>query len=308
MNNKPAYTISDQIALLKQRGMLFGNEALAYDLLKDISYYRLKGYWWDTQSDTQLHLFQPDTYFEDIIERYNFDRQLRKILFEGIEQIEIAVRTKLIYHLSLAYGGLWYLNPALFNPAIKIYDGISKTVHIWVLNELQKEFNRSQEIFIKDHQRRYPKQPADAWKILEVASMGTLSKLYKNLTVNLPEKGLIANEMGINSPHTFSGWLEAIAYIRNIIAHHSRLWSRTMIKRPSMQLNNPVGAWFIKPLKQGQLDKPFSTISCMVYLCGFLHTPQDFKSKIVNLIGSYPNVPVYKLGFFNQWQNEPLWK
>ena len=44
MNNKPAYTISDQIALLKQRGMLFRNETLAYDLLKDISYYRLKGY------------------------------------------------------------------------------------------------------------------------------------------------------------------------------------------------------------------------------------------------------------------------
>ena len=306
--NKPAYTITDQIALLKQRGMFFDNETLAYDLLKDISYYRLKGYWWDTQSDTQQHLFQPDTYFEDIIERYNFDRKLRQILFDGIEQIEIAVRTKLIYHLSLAYGGLWYLNPALFNPVIKTYDGISKTVHNWVLNELQKEFNRSQEVFIKDQQQRYPGQPADAWKILEVASMGTLSKLYKNLEVKLPEKSLIANEMGVNSPHTFSGWLEAIAYVRNIIAHHSRLWSRTMIKRPGMQLNNPAGKWFTKPLKQGQLDKPFSTISCMVYLCGFLHTSQDIKSKIVNLIRSYPKIPVYKLGFFNHWQNEPLWQ
>ena len=81
-----------------------------------------------------------------------------------------------------------------------------------------------------------------------------------------------------------------------------------MIKRPSLQLNNPVGAWFIRPLKQGQLDKPFSTISCMIYLCGFLHFPQDIKTKIVNLVNSFPNVPVYKLGFFNHWQNEPLWK
>jgi len=178
--NKPAYTISDQIALLKQRGMLFRNETLAFDLLKNISYYRLKGYWWDSQSDVRLHLFQPNTYFEDIFERYNFDRQLRQI--------------------------------------------------------------------------------------------------------------------------------ESIAYIRNIVAHHSRLWSRTMIKRPSMQLNNPVGAWFTLPLKQGQLDKPFSTISCMVYLCGFLHDSHDIKLKIVNLVSLYPKVPVYKLGFFNQWQNEPLWK
>jgi len=81
-----------------------------------------------------------------------------------------------------------------------------------------------------------------------------------------------------------------------------------MIKRPSMQLNNPAGAWFIKPLKSGQLDKSFSTISCMVYLCGFLHASRNIKSKIVNLVNSYPNIPVYKLGFFNQWQNEPLWR
>jgi abortive infection bacteriophage resistance protein len=305
--NKPAYTISDQIALLKRRGMLFRNEAVACDLLKDISYYRLKGYWWDAQSDRERHLFQPNTYFEDIIERYSFDRQLRIILFEGIERIEIAVRTKLIYHLSLAYGGLWYLNPALFETALKVKDGVAKTTHLHTLDELRKELNRSQEIFIKDQQLRYPGQPVDVWKILEVASMGTLSKLYKSLKINLPEKGLIAKEMGVNSPHTFSGWLEAIAYIRNIIAHHSRLWSRTMIKRPGMQLNNPAGAWFSRPLKQGQLDKSFSTISCMVYLCGFLHASQDIKSKIVKLVNAYPNVPVYKFGFFNHWHTEPLW-
>ena len=240
--------------------------------------------------------------------RYDFDRKLRKILFGGIEQIEIAVRTKLIYHLSIAYGGLWYLNPALFNAITQNINGISKTVHLWVLDELQKEFNRSQEIFVKDHQQRYPGQPADAWKIMETASMGTLSKLYKNLNINLPERGLIANEMGINSPHTFSGWLESITYLRNIIAHHSRLWSRTMIKRPGMQLNNPAGAWFTQPLRQGQIDKPFSTISCMVYLCNHLNQSDDIKQQIIELINTYKDVPIYKLGFFNNWRSEPLWK
>ena len=306
--NKPTYTISDQIALLKQRGMLFKYEAKAFDRLKNISYYRLKGYWWDAQSDTLLHTFQSNTFFEDILARYDFDRILRRILFGGIEQIEIAVRTKLIYHLSIAYGGLWYLNTALFNNITQNKDGEIKTVHLWVLDDMQKEFNRSQEIFVKDHQRRYPGQPADAWKIMEVASMGTLSKLYKNLNVNLPERGVIANEMGISSPHVFTGWLEAIAYLRNIIAHHSRLWSRTMVKRPSMQLNNPAGAWFTQPLKQGQLDKPFSTISCLLYLCNHLNQSDDLKLQIVDLINAYPNVPIYKYGFFNLWNTEPLWK
>jgi len=180
--NKPAYTISDQIALLKHRGMLFKNESKARRLLNNISYYRLKGYWWDVQSDTVLHTFRSDVYFEDIIERYDFDRRLRIILFESI------------------------------------------------------------------------------------------------------------------------------TLIRNIIAHHARLWNRSMVKRPSMQLNNPAGAWLVRLLQPVQLNKPFAIISCMVYLCGFLQDSQDIKSKIVNLVNSYPNVPVYKLGFFNQWQSEPLWK
>jgi abortive infection bacteriophage resistance protein len=306
--NKSAYTIADQIALLKQRGMIFRDETQAYERLKNISYYRLKGYWWDMQSDTTRHLFYPDVCFEDILERYDFDRKLRRILFGGIEQIEIAVRTRLIYCLSIAYGGLWYLNPALFNSITKNINGVNKTVHLWVLDELHKEFNRSQELFIKDHRIRYQGQPADAWKILEVASMGTLSKLYKNLKINLPERSIIANEMGVNSPHVFSGWLESIAYIRNIIAHHSRLWSRTMVKRPSMQLNNPRSAWFTKPIQQGQIDKPFSTISCMTYLCDFAGQPQDMKREIIELINDYPDVPIYKYGFFNNWRNEPIWQ
>jgi abortive infection bacteriophage resistance protein len=306
--NKPAYTISDQIALLKQRGMIFRNEAQAYDLLKNINYYRLKGYWWDALIDETLNTFRPGIYFEDVMERYNFDRKFRQILFGGIEQVEIAVRTKLIYHLSVAYGGLWYLNPALFNNKTQNINAVNKTVHLWVLDDLQKEFNRSQEIFIRNHQQRYPEQPAEAWKIMEIVSMGTLSKLYKNLNVNLPEKGLIANEMGINSPYVFSGWLEAIAFLRNIIAHHSRLWSRTMTKRPSMQLNNPAGDWFVQPLKQGQIDKPFSTVSCLLYLYRYLTGSENMKQQIIELIDAYPNVPIYKYGFFNNWHSEPLWQ
>ena len=81
-----------------------------------------------------------------------------------------------------------------------------------------------------------------------------------------------------------------------------------MVKRPSLQLNNPAGAWFTNPPKQGQIDKPFSTISCMVYLCKHLNPSDEIKQKIIDLIDLYPNVPIYKLGFFNRWRTEPLWQ
>jgi abortive infection bacteriophage resistance protein len=98
--NKPAFSVANQIALLKQRGMLFRDETTAPHFLENISYYRLKGYWWDMQTDFSLHTFKSNTYFEDIIDRYNFDRHLRLILFDAIERIEISLRTKLIYHMS----------------------------------------------------------------------------------------------------------------------------------------------------------------------------------------------------------------
>jgi abortive infection bacteriophage resistance protein len=116
--------------------MLFKDEIKAYSLLKKISYYRLKSYWWDMQSDTVLHVFQSDVYFEDIIERYDFDRQLRYILFDAVEQIEIALRTKMIYHLSVVYGGLWYLIPALFDNTLSTQNGVTRTAHLCALDEL----------------------------------------------------------------------------------------------------------------------------------------------------------------------------
>lgn len=286
--------------------MLFRDEINAIHFLKNISYYRLKGYWWDTQNDFTNHSFSANTYFEDIIDRYNFDRHLRLILFDAIERIEIALRTKMIYHLSMSYGGLWYLDSSLFNSST--INTISKTVHQNTIEELQKEFNRSQEIFIKNHRSRFPNQDADAWIILEVASMGTLSKLYKNLQHQLPEKAAIAKEMGLNMHSELSSWLEAITYFRNIIAHHSRLWSRNMVKIPIEKLNNPIGQWFTNSITQAQTKKAFLLISCMIYLCNEVTPGHQIKTKILELFAANPNIPIYKLGFLNNWKNELLWK
>jgi len=81
MTNKQSLNIDEQISLLKSRGMLFRDEIKAKEILKNISYYRLKGYWWEMQSDKINHQFKPNSYFEDVIEKYEFDRELRLVLF-----------------------------------------------------------------------------------------------------------------------------------------------------------------------------------------------------------------------------------
>jgi abortive infection bacteriophage resistance protein len=299
MPNKTPYNIEEQIQLLKSRGMLFKDEAQAALILKNISYYRLKGYWWDMQTDRINHIFKPGSYFEDVIERYNFDRHLRLILFDALELIEIALRTKMIYHLSLSCGGQWYLDSSLFADADK---------HRQHLADLKSEYERSKEIFIKDQKLRHPSADVDAWKILEIASFGTLSKLYKNIQSQLPEKTRIAQELGFNQNSELCSWLEAITYIRNIIAHHSRLWSRNMVKKPIENLNNPKYLWFSNSLLPVQTKKPFLIISCMLYLCICIKPDNHIKAKIKELFQNNPNIQIYKLGFLNNWNEEPIWK
>lgn len=298
MSPKPAISISDQISLLKSRGMIFNNESLAQHYLKNISYYRLKGYWWDMQIQGGSHNFTSASNFDDVIRRYNFDRHLRLILFDGIERVEIALRTKLIYHMSLSYGPYWYQESQFFSD-IDIFN--------YNLASINRELKRSKEIFIVDHKNRFPNQSIEAFKLLEIISFGTLSKMYKNLSHQLPEKAQIAKEMGLHLHAELSSWLEAIVYLRNIIAHHSRLWSRNMVKKPKVRINNPMNDWLDQPLIANQKKKVFLIASTLIYLCNVVTPNHQVKVKILNLINSNADMPIYKLGFMGDWRSNPIW-
>jgi abortive infection bacteriophage resistance protein len=295
--NKDSRTIAEQVALLKSRGMLLNDEQATF-YLGHISYFRLKGYWWDMQPDPTNHRFAPNSHFEEVIARYAFDRQLRLILFDAIEFIEIALRTKLIYHLSQAYGGLWYVDGSLT---------IDKSKHQACLADLQTEFARSGESFAKTFRQEHPNSNPDVWLMLEVATFGTLSKIYSNLRPQLREKSLITHEFGLNSINDLSSWLAAISYLRNVIAHHSRIFGRDVLKRPAIP-KNPRSQWLHYKITPVQEKKPFVVISTMVYLCNSINPDNEIKNKLLSLFENNPGIPIYKMGFFNNWRQEPLWK
>ena len=218
--------------------MKIDDELEAYHLLSHVSYYRLKGYWWDMQSDKEIHLFRNNADFKEVITRYKYDKELRILLFGAIETIEVALRTKLIYHLSQSYSGQFYTQPFLFEDEAIFQEQIAT---------LKSEFLRSNEPFVKEFKTKYGvwngrictdlKEDPDSWIIFELASFGTLSKIYKNLYHQLPEKARIANDFGLNVHSELSSWLEAITYLRNLVAHHSRLLGRTMVKKPMLPSN-----------------------------------------------------------------------
>ena len=98
-----------------------------------------------------------------------------------------------------------------------------KKEHIKFLSKLLSDMCQSSEEFMIKHYLNHPDDYPEAWKGLEVVTLGTLSKLFDNLNNQLPEKSRIANEFGLSSTKDFSSWLRTITLVRNLIAHHSRL-------------------------------------------------------------------------------------
>lgn len=295
---KASRTIEEQITLLKNRNMLFRNEEEASHFLANISYYRLKGYWWEMQSDKVNHCFHDNSYFEDAIYLYDFDRHFRLILFSAIERIEIALRTKMIYHLSLSYGAYWYLEPSLFIDERRFEE--FKAI-------ISSELLKSREEFIIEHNSNYPNEDPESWKALEIITFGTLSKLYYNLNHQLPNKNLIAREFGLYNQSILRSWLLVTTLIRNIIAHHSRLWNRVIITKYDWPKNQLAPLLTYIPTNY-QRGKIFPILSAIIYMNNFISPSHNIKGDLLALFDAFPKVQLDKMGFPRKWQNEPVWQ
>lgn len=297
--SKAATTLTQQIAQLQARGLTITDVPSATHFLSNISYYRLAGYWWPMQSNKTTHQFKPNSKFEDVIALYNFDRELRLLIFDVIERIEIALRSKLIYHLSHEFDPWWFENSTLF---------ISVQELVKTLGAISGEIERSKDVFIKDHLKRYKSDTRfpPAWKALEVASFGNLSKLYGNLKPTVKSKDLIASELNTVNHTYLPSWLQAIAQIRNLCAHHSRLWNRNLPGRPKL-LSKPPAPWLTITPPATDHHMLYIHVCCMKYLLDVVSPGHHFAPRLNDLFIKYPSVDLMALGFPRAWRTEPLW-
>lgn len=275
MSNQKPRTLEEQLSILKNRGMKFHDEQLARTYLTRVSYFRMKYFWIDL-IDENSDEFKDNVYFEDVIERYEFDKSLREILFNAIETLEVGLRARIISTLSLATGtGLWYLDDSLFE---------NKDYHEDFVLDLKYEFGRSTDPFARNfisENTRWEEDSLagdnpDAWMIIETATFGTLSKMYKNLKAQSPMQSAIANEFGIYSSKELSSWLEAISVLRNTIAHHSRLWYKIFTKKPT-NIKRHRYKWLNQDMTENQRKRAFGIISCLLYLVNTLDSQNKMK-------------------------------
>ncbi len=291
-----------QVELLEQRGLNFKNKVKAEKILENISYNRLSAYWYPFLKEPKdEEIFKPNSYFEKIFRIYQFDSELRIIMFYAIEQIEIALRTQIIFHLSNKYNsGFWFENKDAFK---------SYPFFIDLLKRLCVNTKDSNQEFIKKYNRKYNQYIPPSWKSFETLSFNSLFSIFKNLN-DRTEQVTIAKHFGLHHD-VLKSWINTIIYIRNICAHHSRLWNIVLTISPvwpKTPYKEWVSTWENK--NQETNDKElnlYAAICISAYLIDQVNPYNTFKNKLNNLFEEYQEIKKIDLGYPNDWQSEPLW-
>lgn len=281
---------------MKSRGLRILDEQEAINYLKIISYFRLANYLHPMEKDKENHLYKPNSYFENAIDLYYFDKELRSIIFSAVQSIEIALRSKMIHHISLKYGAFWFMDASLFKDC---------NIHQQCLFLIKQELARSKEDFITEHKAKYtePEMPP-VWKTLEIVSFGTLSKLFCNLKDNSIKKNL-AREFNLPQHLILESWIKCAVNLRNYLAHHARVWNRNYPIMP--QLHGSFRDKWIKN-KNISMVKLYPQLCYLEYMYSQIHRNHKFKEQLNTLLNTHPNVDIAAMGFPNNWKSEPLWK
>lgn len=201
--------------------------------LKTIGYYRLRGYSFQVY-DNDKKKYIPGTKFEDILKLYYFDQKLSDIIFSMLSKIEVALRVRVVDALLIHEDALILQDSSIFH---------DKKIYWQNISTVASEIARSNDVFIKYNFERHEGE-IPVWAVVEVISFGTLSKIIKNLKTG---KGSVYTALADNYRYTtkkgnlvnpskkmFTSWVQSVTVLRNMCAHNSRIYNRTIHTTPEI--------------------------------------------------------------------------
>jgi abortive infection bacteriophage resistance protein len=292
---KKALSTENHIQLLKERKLIITNEERAFKYLENVGYFRLTGYMYHLQTRDGNHIFLGEVTFNEIINLYQFDKKLRAIIIEYLERIEVALKAKMTNKFGLNYGFFWYTNEDLFG---------DKEFYSSLIQEITTSFVDPQEGFLKSFKFHYPEEPMPpSTMVLETLTLGKTARLFKALK-NDVEKQEIANDFNTVSS-TLTSWLVYLTNVRNVCAHHSRLWNkRITADRPLIPARK--GYKFHGTMTEDFNTSMYGIISIMNRLLLSFNPENRFIKKIEDLIGEY-NIQTAFMGFPADWKTDAHW-
>ena len=294
---KPPLFIDQQIDLLISRGMKIDNRDRAARYLNHINYYRFRAYWLPFEEKTAQteHQFKTGTTFDDALSLYLFDRKFRLLVMEAIERVEISFRTRFSHELSLKYGSHAHLDASLFKRS---------DIYHQHIESLRGEISRSQETFIEHYRTTYddPELPP-IWAVCEVMTFGQLSIWFYNLK-RRSDRNAIARIFGIDEV-ILGSFMHHLTHIRNLTAHHCRLWNRRIVFTMSIP-TLPID--LAKQFNPKAARNIYNTLVMLGYLLKLISPGTSWPARMRQLIEEYVPDKTSAMGFPEGWRDLPLWR
>ncbi len=323
---KPAIDVPAQLELLKRRGLFIQNEARAESFLRSVSFFRLSPYMRPFQhSDDIDHSFRNGSQFHQLTRLYDFDRRLRLLTMDAIERVEIASRAVISNHMGPAHGSHWHINGRMFHPtfdhqrllanlsskqsnATRDYQRECERIDRLRADDKRKTVlkrHRARENYARHYAATYADPPLmPGWAMLEELTLGDLSHLYRGLARDADKKA-IAKRLGLAAP-LMQSWLHVLTSIRNICAHHSRMWNRELGIRPEL----PKKAHFPWPehlFQPGPHTRIFAVLCILNHLMYQVSPHARWDQRLYHLVHEFPEVNLKAMGFPTDWYQDPFW-
>lgn len=323
---KPWLPVPEQIERLAERGVDVGDRDETASLLNAVGYYRLTGYLYPLRASEWvagpaghdddlviLDRYQPGTSIAAAAALIDFDRQLRMLVLEGTERIEVSLRTS-VGHLLGEVSAYAHRDPANFGPNFTAQatdpqagDRLPSKLDQWIERVEQRQ-NNSDEAFVR-HFRDHYDNMMPIWALTEIMEFGHLARLYNGL--NNPLATRIAQWYGVPSKRVMSSWIASLNYVRNVAAHHARLFNRKLVTAPKRSPRGSIPV--LDHLSEHDSAKArfgvYNALAVMAYLIGVIDPDCDWPSRVAELILRFPSssfISTESLGVPADWNRLAL--
>ncbi|TIP74862.1 MAG: Abi family protein [Mesorhizobium sp.] len=309
-------TIPQQRALLVSRGMAVPDPPKTDEYLQRIGYYRLSAYWFPFRKLSQLQDgsfklgddFKDGTEFKHATDLYAFDKGLRLLVLDAIERIEISVRTEVALTIG-RHGPKAHRDPTKVDGRFTtIVQPKPQSMYTDWLNKLSEKEANSKEEFAVHFRYRYNGDQMPIWIAVELLDFGPLSIFLSGM--KYADLQSIAASYGIARPHLVRSWIRSLSAIRNVCAHHSRLWNKPLIDQPALPAQGEIPEFDHIVATPSGNHRLYAALAIIRLLLKRINPRTKWADRLKAHVATFPGAPNIKIsdmGFPTDWENLPLW-
>lgn len=297
--SKQALTTPELLTHLLAKGLTIPDQPKALHALNLIGYYRLLIYMRPLQ-DSQTKKFFPNVEFDDVMALYDFDRRLRLICLDAVERIEVALRAAITNALAPdpAAGAHFYLDAKHF---------VSPARHASFMRAVTDPNTAKHQPVAHYLKTYHTPGHAPIWAILEAITFGPLSHLYADMQI--AHRKVIASAFGFDEKILVT-WFKSITTLRNVCAHHSRLWNKNNLVNAPLRAK-ALTAEFPANEERGRVA---ARAVPLVALLAVIDPTSDWKRRFRSVVMNCPTGALAKagltqevMGFSPGWDQRAFW-